>query len=301
MAAKMPLQRVGEIMKAVLTELKIVGGEARLKDLLESVEPKLNLSDYEKEVYEKSGYVRWQTFVHFYSVDCVKAGYIQKSQGRWHLTSQGEAALALPALEFMQNANKKYRAWKSARDDVSRREEQQIDANDEIEIVVRQTAYERALETSQSEIEDHIKNLGWYDFQKLVAELLTAMGYHIPFIAPPGQDGGVDIVAYSDPLGTATPRIKVQVKHREQKVTVKEIRELEGVLRKEGDIGLMVSSGGFTAQVEQELRSSAKHIETMDLARLISLWKQHYDSLREPGKVLLPLVKLYFLAPTQET
>ena len=300
MAAKMPIQRVGEIMKAVLTELKIAGGEAKLKDLLERVEPKLNLSDYEKEVYEKSGYVRWHTFVHFYSIDCVKAGYIQKSQGIWHLTPQGEQALNLPALEFMQNAQRKYRAWKSTRDDTVRKEENQVDTNEPTEIVVRQTAYDRALETAQTEIEDHIKNLGWYDFQRLVAELLIAMGYHIPFVAPPGQDGGVDIVAYSDPLGTSTPRIKVQVKHREQKVTVKEIRELEGVLRKEGDIGLMVSSGGFTSQVEQELRSSAKHIETMDLARLIGLWKQHYDQLREPGKALLPLVKLYFLAPTQE-
>jgi hypothetical protein len=26
----------------------------------------------------------------------------------------------------------------------------------------------------------------------------------------------------------------------------------------------------------------------------------HYDSVREAGKLLLPLVKLYFLAPTEE-
>jgi len=38
------------------------------------------------------------------------------------------------------------------------------------------------------------------------------MGYHTPFIAPKGRDGGIDVEAYSDPLGTVAPRIIVQVK-----------------------------------------------------------------------------------------
>jgi hypothetical protein len=38
----------------------------------------------------------------------------------------------------------------------------------------------------------------------------------------------------------------------------------------------------------------------MDMDRLIALWQQHYDNVREAGKALLPLVKLFFLAPTEE-
>lgn len=296
MARKTSLERLGEMMKAVLITLKEVGGEARLKQLLEQAESKLNLTDYEKANLEKSGYVRWHTYVHFYSIDCVKAGYIQKNNGIWYLTPQGEEALKLSPAEFMRSAQQKYRAWKKARNNL------QIDdiESEETEKVVRQAAYDQAVEQARTEIEEKIKSLGWYDFQRLVAELLTAMGYHVPFIAPPGQDGGIDIIAYKDPLGTTTPRIRAQVKHREQKVTVKEVRELEGVLRKEGDIGLIVSSGGFTSEVEREIRASAKHIETMDLSRIIQLWQQYYDNLRESGKSLLPLVKLYFLAPPEE-
>ncbi len=92
----------------------------------------------------------------------------------------------------------------------------------------------------------------------------------------------------------------VQVKHREQKVNVPDVRELEGLLRRDGDIGLIVSSGGFTSDVAREIRSSVKHIETMDLDRLISLWQQHYSKLRESGKSLLPLVQVSFLAPPDE-
>lgn len=298
MARRISLDRVGEIMKAVLTELKNVGGQARLKDLLDRAETKINLSEYEKEPYVKSGYIRWRSIVHFYSIDCVKAGYIQKSGGRWYLTPQGEEALKQPTGEFIRSAVAKYRAWKSSQP--ASETEEVVDA-EESEKIVRQTAYDQAVEQARSEIEDYINNrLGPYDFQKLVAELLIAMGYYVPFVAPPGRDGGIDIVAYKDPLGTSTPRIKVQVKHRDQKLTVKEVRELEGLLRKEGDIGLIVSSGGFTSEVEREIRASPKHIETMDLDRFIDLWERHYDSIRETGKTLLPLVKLYFLAPAEE-
>ena len=68
MAAKIPIERVGEIMKIVLTELKKAGGEAKLKDLFERSEPKLNLSEYERAVHEKSGYIRWRSVVHFSSM-----------------------------------------------------------------------------------------------------------------------------------------------------------------------------------------------------------------------------------------
>lgn len=92
----------------------------------------------------------------------------------------------------------------------------------------------------------------------------------------------------------------VQVKHREQKVNVRDVRELEGLLRRDGDIGLIVSSGGFTNEVSREIRSSVKHIETMDLDRLISLWQQHYGKARESAKTLLPLVQVHYLAPLEE-
>ncbi len=58
MGRKIPLDRVGEIMKVVFTELKSAGGQAKLKDLFDRAEAKLNLTDYERGYYPKSGYVR---------------------------------------------------------------------------------------------------------------------------------------------------------------------------------------------------------------------------------------------------
>jgi restriction system protein len=241
----------------------------------------------------KTGAVRWETHIRFYTVDCAKAGYLQKSESNWILTEKGEKALKLPPGELIRSAQREYQAWKKARPDVPGEQEEEGK-------VERQAAYEEAIETARTEIEEHINNFDPYEFQRLVAELLRAMGYHVPFVASPGPDGGVDLLAYKDPLGTTAPRIKVQVKHRDSKVAAKDVRELEGLLRKEGDIGLIVSSGGFSSEAEREIRSSNKHIETMDLQRVITLWQEHYDKLSQAGKALLPLVRVFFLAPAEE-
>ncbi len=299
MAAKISRDRIGEIMKTVLLELEAAGGEARVGALIKAAEPKLHLNDYERAVLEKSGFIRWHTVVYFYSIDFAKSGYLKKEGGKWYLTDSGRQALKLSAPDLIRKAGEGYWAWKSSQEPKERAQDHQEEA--EAEQIERQAAYDQALGQATAEIEEHISRMLPYDFQALVGELLIAMGYHVPFVAPKGPDGGVDVVAYKDPLGTTAPRIRVQVKHRGQKVTVNEVRELEGVLKKEGDIGLIVSSGGFTVDAEHEIRSSNKHIETMDLNRLIRLWQENYERVREPGKKLLPLVKLYFLAPTEES
>jgi restriction system protein len=223
-------------------------------------------------------------------VDCVKAGFLVKADGQWTLTNEGEKALDLPPGQLIRSA------WKNAKPE-------QIGpttVEGTEQVAEHQAAYEEAKEGARAEIDGQIDNLGAYEFQKLVAELLRAMGYYIAHVAPPGPDGGVDVVAYKDPLGTVSPRVNVQVKHREQKVDVAEVRQLVGTLHKDGDIGLIISSGGFTKEAEREIQSSNKHIEKMDLDRLVNLWQEHYDRVSEAGKALLPLVKVYFLKPAEE-
>lgn len=301
MPAKITRLRIGEMLIIALTELKAMGGEARVKDLYARIEPKLKLTEYERSTYEKSGYIRWQSILHFYSIDCLKAGYLQKSSGKWILTPQGAEAIKQPPLQFFESAQQKYREWRASRPATQETNSgESITEAEEAERVVRQTAYDQALEQAQAEIENYLSELSWYDFQRLVAELLAAMGYHVRFIAPPGPDGGIDIVAYKDPLGTAIPRIKVQIKHRADRVRVQEIRELHGLLSSE-DVGIFIASGGFTKDAIEEARRTAKHIEIIDLERFVSLWQQYYNNLRESGKALLPLRQLYFLAPVEES
>lgn len=49
---------------------------------------KIELTAWEQERYEKTGYIRWQSILHFYTIDCTKAGYLRKQKGVWYLTEE---------------------------------------------------------------------------------------------------------------------------------------------------------------------------------------------------------------------
>ena len=72
-----------------------------------------------------------------------------------------------------------------------------------------------------------------------------------------------------------------------------------GLLKKEGEVGIFVSTGGFTPDGRNEARRSHVHVELMDLNRLISLWEDFYDKLKEEDKSLLPLRPIYFLTQAE--
>jgi restriction system protein len=136
-----------------------------------------------------------------------------------------------------------------------------------------------------------------YEFQDLVAALLRAMSYHVSWVSPPGPDRGLDIVAYTDPLGASGPRIKVQVKRRADKINVDGVRAFMALLGSQ-DVGIYISTGGFTPDAEREARGQEnRRISLIGLERLFDLWVEHYEGIPEEGRQLLPLKPVYFLAP----
>lgn len=296
-------ERIGLLLKTALQVLADTDGQGmRVRDILPQVAARVALTDHERQRHEKSGYVRWEATVHFYSIDCVKAGWLVKNDGRWYLTEDGRKVLALPPLDFLAEAQAHYKRWRQEQPPEPTRATAGPAAGDqepEEAEITRQTALEQAIGQARAEMEAYVAGLGPYDFQFLVAALLRGMGYHTPFIAPQGPDGGIDIIAYRDALGSSGPRIKAQVKHRADKVGVREVRELASLLNKDGDVGLIVSSGGFTSEALAELRRAIRHIEKIDLTDLLRLWELHYDQMREEDRLRLPIRRVAFLAPRE--
>jgi restriction system protein len=104
------------------------------------------------------------------------------------------------------------------------------------------------------------------------------------------------LVAHIDPLGTSTPRIKVQVKRRADKITVDGLRSFMALLG-EQDVGIFVSTGGFTSDAESEARTKeTRKLTLLDMKKLVDLWVEHYDKIEESDKRLLPLKPIYYLA-----
>ncbi|MBQ5456117.1 MAG: restriction endonuclease, partial [Prevotella sp.] len=224
-------QTASKTMFAAMTILSKNGGSMPVRELMLEVEKTVVLSDWEKEVLENTGNIRWQSIMHFSSVDYVKAGYLLKKKGHWTITPEGEEVIKLGAEKMQDKAQQQYREWRTSKERTS---EPQATASEETEDPVKEAIIEleNLEEQANNGIRDYIRGKNPYEFQDMVAALLKAMGYYIQSVAPKGKDGGVDVVAYVDPLGAQTPRIKVQVKHRPDAVIgASDIRALLGILR----------------------------------------------------------------------
>ena len=255
------------------------------RDVISKMRETVDFTEWEKERYEKTGYIRWESILHFYTIDCIKAGYLRKNKGIWSLTDEGEKAIKLGPEQLLESASAAYNKWKASQD-------LGIIPGDETENEDTQSQ-QAMIDKYEEEALDGILPLWISGYGSSIAQ-----GHGLSYTSDrnQGRDGGIDIIAYSDPIGAKEPRIKVQVKHwPDNSIAVDEIRKLVGLLSKPGDVGLFVTSGKFTSEAERSARESHIHIELINFQRFISLWQEYYDRFSDEVKNMLPLQAIYFL------
>lgn len=293
--AEITRRRQGEMLQAVFTILKDNPEGLPAKEVLHQTEILLPPTMFENSEYpQHPGVRRFEKIVRFSTIGPVKAGWLVKSKGTWVLTDEGRTALmAFPDPEkLFKESARLYRVWKK-KQPVSEADDE---VEDESEQIHPSITLEEAEETARQEIYDYLASMPPYEFQDLVAALLDAMGYHVAWVAPPGPDKGIDLVAYTDPLGASGPRIKVQVKRRADKIAVQEVRSFVAVLS-DKDVGIFVSTGGFTSDAHSEARhQESRRVSLIGMDELFDLWVDHYDHMEESAKQRLPLKPIYYLA-----
>ncbi len=269
------------------------------KDLLLQLRSLVPPTVFELSEYpNRPGVVRYDKIVRFATIGPVKAGWLVKTKGQWSVTEAGMAALAQYANDpegLMREASRLYRQWKN--DQPEPPEETEPSVDEAVEVV---GTLEEAEEGAFAEIKSYVDDMAPYDFQDLVAALLSAMGYRVQWVAPPGPDQGIDIIASTDQLGLSKPRVKVQVKHRAATSSVSDLREFMALLG-ESDVGIFVSSGGITKDAQIEARThETRTLTLLDLEDFLDLWIANYGNVGEDKKRLLPLKPVYYLAlPTE--
>jgi len=292
MTANLTRKRLGEILRAVFKILSDNPEGMRAKDVLSQLEKDLPPTPFESGNFEKTGLKRFEKIARFETITAVKAAWMNKSKGIWTLTDDGLAAYKkfTDPESFHREATRLYREWRD------RQTEEEPDSPTE-EGKDAAITFEQAEEWAWQEIEDYLKDINPFDFQELVATLLKAMGYFVSWVAPPGKDGGVDVIAHGDPLGTKSPRIKVQVKRLGTTVNTEGLRAFMSLLGND-DVGIFVNTGGFTRDAEELARGQeTRKVTLINMEKLFDLWVSHYDKLEEKGKRLFPLQPIYFLAP----
>jgi restriction system protein len=291
--AEITPSRQGELVRGLFSILKDTPEGLQAAEAIRRLEQIVPPTAFESTYYEKTPNARrYEKIVRFSTIGPVKAGWLVKDKGQWTVTEDGlKAYTDYPdSRAFFLESKRLYREWKKTYTPP------EVADADDAEVETTATV-EEAEEVAWSEIRNYLVTMPPYEFQALVGALLRAMGYYVLWIAPPGADRGIDLVAYNDPLGTRTPRILVQVKRQgDTKTAVDGLRAFMAVLGDQ-DVGIFISAGGFTSEAEREARSQQnRRVTLIDLSRLVELWVEHFAALNDEDRQRLPLKPVYYLS-----
>lgn len=295
-------RRIGEHLRVLLEILKAQPQGLQAKEALARLTSKVTLNAHEAGDYPSGGR-RFEKMVRFASVGLVKAGWMTKTKGVWVITAAGQKALDTfkdPTI-FRQESLRLYYQWKKSRPENFTEEtaDETGEAEDLPELIEGGPVvgtFEEAEESAWDDIRKFLRQVDPYELQTMVAGLLKAMGFHIYFEAPPGPDGGIDIIAFSDPLGSKPPRMKVQVKRETGPMSPDQVRSFMSLIG-DGEVGVFVNVGGFSRNTQEEVRKQMTRHVTLDDEGFFELWVKHYAALEDIYKEKMPIRPIHFLAP----
>jgi restriction system protein len=279
--AEPTLKRTSEFLRVVFQVLWSRPDGLSARDILDTIAWKIKLSADEIVMIPPTSTPHYEKIVRSATNTLVEVGWMIKNRDRWYLSDEGMAAC-----KNIKNVEEIYKTALLIC-------EEKKQHRDELLLTV-----ENAEEKAWQEIWKYLNEMTPIEFKYMVGDLLKALNYHLDWIAPPGKNHGyIDIVAYPNPLGNSGTRIKVHVKHSGQAATVEGLRAFLGVLN-EHDLGIFVSSGGFTEMVLDEVNTQElRKIRLLSLEKIYQFWVQNYDKLSQEARHRFPLKPIYFLAP----
>jgi restriction system protein len=155
---------------------------------------------------------------------------------------------------------------------------------------------------AQISIQELIRiNFPGHELAGLVESVLQATGFKTR-LAPPGPDGGVDIVAGKGDLGFEGPRIAVQVKNTQGAMGIAQMNELVGAKTAFGaDQALYVSWGGFSPDARRLARNEWFQLRLWDADDLVREVTNVYKQLDASIQNKLPLRQIWVSVNDTET
>lgn len=288
-------EMLGEGLIRIFKELQLPENSngIRKSDLIEKIYP---LSD------RPSWFSRFLTMLGYSLSNCKKCGWLyQNNSGLLFVTDKGidacQSYLAIPWAMQRASRNLADRIRRNLDVPETLPEDMPPDNTEEYNSDDPSTedVFNQARDDSSKSIKKFLSEIDPYEFQSLVGDLINAMGGFVEWIAPPGPDGGIDIVANTDHLGISGQKIKVQVKRQTAPVSEATLKSFMCNLGA-NDSGIFVCTGGFVANAARMARLDTAHkITLIDMERLIELWIAALPKLSDEAKRRFPLTPVYFL------
>lgn len=165
--------------------------------------------------------------------------------------------------------------------------DEEIEDDDSATVLMSRQAEET---TEDFVIRRVMSQLDGYQFEELVAHLLSCMGYTTRVTQRSG-DGGVDVIAHMDALGFQPPIVKVQCKRTTSQHGPAEVNQLLGTLG-EGEFGLFVSLGSFS-RAATDLERNRPKLRLLDGEGFVDMLLQNYNALSPRYRSLVPLKQIH--------
>ena len=271
-------------------------GQLRKNQILQAIETHVQLDDWAREVYDTRN-TRWRSIFAFASVRLVKGGYVTKSRGVWTITDEGRAVATAPydGPAFLAELSRRYQTWKGSQlattsstamqsfadvhgvDDTPPGDLDATEAPEELMMAILQ----KANESLSAELLEKIKAESPAFFERLVVQLLVAMGYggnraNAGQVTQLSADNGIDGIINEDPLGLDT--IYLQAKRWQDPVGEGPVRDFIGALVIKGvKKGVFLTTSYFTpaALAAVQANKSDQKIVLIDGPRLAALMIEH--------------------------
>jgi restriction system protein len=276
-------RRIGEFLRIIFVRLWQESAGLPAGEILAYIPQAILLTDYEIGISPSTHTPRYEKAIRLATTPYVNAGWLIKSRTGWLLTEEGKRACKsfATADAFYSEAARILADWQESRSVLA---------------LITEAAEEKAWE----QIRSYLQEMRPYEFQLLAGDLLSAMGYHTAWSAPPQKERGfVHFVIHADSLGLSAPRIKVHILHSGQPVMFEGLKAFMSMLGP-GEAGIFISSGGFTASViEEAVTQKTFQISLVDLENFFELWVEYYDRLSQAARQRFPLKPIHFLAPPE--
>jgi len=252
----MAIPKQVNIQIPLLKAINDAGGECSLVEAVSKVEKFYpELTEENKKERITSGNLRWSNRVQFARQVLIDKDELDPNapRGRWRITSLGKARL-----------EKEWPTWKAEYStqeiiDILPVSVQQVSDNESNPKERLDKSYKEVRENVKKELLKRIMSQDDKFFERLVADLLTAMRYGDTErgsvrITGRSGDGGIDGECSTDPLGIN--KVFFQAKRWQNSVSGPEIREFVGALTNHRiKQGIFITTSSFTSQAVQEAKS----------------------------------------------
>jgi restriction system protein len=289
----MPIPSYQTVMLPLLTLIGD-GAEHQFRQAVDTLAEQFDLTDAERSELLPSGTAHvFSSRVGWARAYLKQAGLLDApKRGVFRITSEGKALLAKKPQSIDNNVLNQYEAFRAFR--MRSKETNEGSGTGTNETAIEQTpedamaiAYQRVRKSLEAELLEQIKATSPGFFEKLVVDVLVAMGYGGSrqdagrAIGRTG-DGGIDGMIKEDRLGLDV--IYIQAKRWENTVGRPEIQKFAGALQgQRANKGIFITTSSYSREAIEYAAVISTKIILIDGDMLVSLMVDHNVAVAKTG------------------